>query len=62
MHEGQARQILERDQVTREIATETHRLYGGPRPLPLAEDRAIGGWGDLVREAQRALEAFDVSR
>ena len=56
MHEGQARQILERDRVTREIATETHCLYGGPHPLPLAEDRAVGGWGDLVREAQRTLE------
>ena len=55
MHKGQARQILERDRVTREIATESHRLYGGPRPLPLSEDRAVGGWGDLVREAQRTL-------
>ena len=62
MYEGQARQILERERVTREIATETHRLYGGPRPLLLAEDRAIGGWGDLVSEAQRTLEAHDASR
>ncbi len=60
MHEGQARQILERDRVTREIATiKTHRLYGGPHLLPLAQDRAVGGWGDLVREAQRSLETLD---
>jgi len=62
MNKERARQILERDRVTREIATETHRLYGGPRPLPLAEDRAVGGWGDLVREAQRTLETHDASR
>ena len=56
MYEGQARKILERERVTREIDTETHRLYGGPQPTLLNEDRAIGGWGDLVREAQRTLE------
>jgi hypothetical protein len=60
MHKGQARQILEQDRVTREITTETHRLYGGPRPCPLAEDQAVGGWGDLVRKAQRVLETEEI--